>query len=707
MIAMILSIIIAGSMFAYAKATREKETFTAMYILGPDGMAENYPENFTTSNPIHIIAGVENYEHADVNYILQAKLDGTVLEEISIDLGHEDKWEQELVLNPVRYKQGKQKLEFALYKEEVGNFPYRSVHLWLTQEISTEGIETTDQTIIDFIQIDNPSMEVDDGWTFIPGNDTTATGNYQNGSGIYSSQAFVINNTFEGNLAQWGYEQHTLLQDIYSDKTEDVLLSAFLIDSYAQGNPGQDEAQFKWVIINDMTVWTDGINGNEGWQHIMVPFTIQEGKNTLKFVLAQNRNIDLKAVEFTVDEIIFMPLSATSPYLEEDNTVEFKLPVSKVLPLPQSVNENSFVVNWNGTDVGSGIYYYDIDYSTDGSNWKRWLSQTTTSSAQFEGKQGETYYFRSRAVDNVLNEETEHLLADTSTKIDNKAPQIELDISPNPTSDFTYLTVESSKPLMEIECLVTPQTFGEAEYIKLTSKDNIIWTAKYTVKVQDNYNVEVFAKDYANNTAYTFDTIYTDESLEELTISISPEKTDGRTEITVTPSVALKENPRVTVRDRSGRILDVRFEKESDGEYIYTADVYEDDEDKADNVDGTARVTVTAKTINSETLYEEETFIIDRVEPTIKSFNPGDGDTVNTNSPSITASFNDDRAGIDRDSITLHVNGVDVTTSTERDYGSIFYNAVGLENGAVEVRLSVTDQAGNTETESWTFYISA
>ncbi|WP_406661211.1 DUF1616 domain-containing protein [Methanolobus sp. ZRKC3] len=705
MIAMVLSIIIAGAMLVYAKTTQEKETFTAIYILGPDGMAENYPENFSTSNPIHIIAGIENYEHADVNYTLQAKLDGTVLEEIQVTLGHEDKWEQELVLNPVRYKQGKQKLEFALYKDEVGNWPYRSVHLWLTQEISTEGIESTSSETIDFIQIKNPSMESDDGWTFIS-NSESVTGLYRNESGIYSSHAFVINNTFEGNMAQWGYVQHSLQQEIYSDKTEDVLLSAFLKDNYAKGSPGKEEVQFKWVILNDMTVWSDGINGDEGWQHIMVPVTMQEGKNTLTFVLAQNSNMELEAVEFSIDEVSFMPLTYTSPYLKEDNTVEFDLPVSKVLPLPQSVNENRFVVNWNGTDIGSGIYYYDIDYSTDGTNWKRWLSRTTTTSTQFEGKQGETYYFRSKAVDNALNEETEHLLADTSTKVDNAAPQIELDISPNPTSDFTYLTVESSKPLMEIECLVTPQTFGEAEYIKLTTKDNIIWTAKYTVELEDTYNVEVFAKDYANNTAYTFDTIYTDESLEDLTISIDPGKTDGRTEITVTPSIALKDNPTVTVKDRSGRKLDVRFEKLSDGEYIYNADVYEDDEDNADNVDGTARVTVTAKTINSQTLYEEETFIIDRVEPTIQSFGPDDGDTVNTNSPSITASFTDDRAGIDRDMTTLQVNGIDVTASTEKDYSSIYYNAAGLESGKVEVRLSVTDQAGNTVVETWAFYVS-
>ncbi len=699
-IAMVISIIIAGSMFAYAKATREKETFTTLYILGPDGMAENYPENFSTSNPIQIIAGIENYEHADVSYILQAKLDGTVLEEISIDLGHEGKWEEELVIDPVRYKQGKQKLEFILYKDKDMERIYRSVHLWLTQEISTEAVETSEQTNVDFIQIDNPSMESDNGWTFIPGNDTSASGTYLNGSGIYSSQAFVINNTFEGNLGQWGYEQHILQQDIYSEKTQDVLLSAFLKDSYTQGNPSENEAQLKWVMFNDLTIWTDGINGNEGWQHIMVPVTIQEGKNSLKFVLAQNRNLDLKAVEFTIDEVSFMPLSSISPYLKEDNTIEFDLPVSKVLPLPQAMSKNKFIVNWNGTDEGSGIYYYDIDYSTDGINWKRWISKTVTTSAEFEGKQGQTYYFRSKAVDNALNEEIEHQSADTSTKVDSTAPEIELDISPNPTSDTTHLTVESNKPLMEVECTVTPQNFGSAETVKLTSKDDLVWTAKYTVEVQDNFNVEVFAKDYANNSAYTFDTLYTDESLEELEISVDPEKASDDVDIIIVSSIALKDNPSVRVRDRYGHYLDVTFDSYSDNEYTYRAQI-DDDID-----DGTARITVTAKTVNSQSLYEEETFIIDRIEPTIKSFSPGDGETVNTNSPAITASFSDNRAGIDRDSTRLEVNGVDVSSSVEKDYSSIFYSATGLENGAVDVRLSVTDQAGNTEIESWTFYVA-
>ena len=704
MIAMVLSIVIAGAMFAYAKATREKETFTALYILGPDGKAENYPENFSTSNPLHIIAGIENYEHTDVNYILQAKLDGTVLDEIEVTLGHEDKWEQELVLTPTKFKQEKQKLEFALYKDEVGNFAYRSVHLWVTQVISTEVVETTNSATIDFIQISNPDMEMNEGWTFISNNETVVTGNYLNGSGIYSSQAFVINNTFEGNLGQWGYDQYNLQQDIYSNSTQDVLLSAYMKDNYAKGTPENDESQYKRVLLNDVIVWSDGTNGDEGWQHIMVPVTIQEGKNTISFTLAQNRNLDLKTVEFAIDEVSFMPLEDLSPYVKDDNTVEFDLPVSKVITLPISTGNSKFTVSWNGTDKGSGIYYYDIDYSTDAINWKRWISKTTATSAEFEGKQGETYYFRSKAVDNALNEEMEHTVPDTSTKVDVTAPTIELDITPNPTSDTTYLTVTSSKPLMEVECQIIPWTFGDSEYLKLATTDNIIWTAKYTVKLQDNYNIEVNAKDYANNTAYTFGTLYTDESLEELTIDINPEKTSDDVEIIITSSTALKEEPTVIVKDRYGYKLDVNFESSSDNEYTYTATTDDDDLDYSIR-DGTARVTVTAKTVDSLSLYEEETFIIDRVDPTIKSLSPDDGETVNTGNPSIRVSYSDDRAGIDKTKITLQVNGIDVTDDAEIDYSSITYNANGLENGPVDVRLSVTDQAGNTAVETWTFYV--
>ncbi|TGC11553.1 DUF1616 domain-containing protein [Methanolobus halotolerans] len=699
MIAMVLSIIIASAMFAYAKVTREKETFTALYILGPDGKAENYPSVLSVSQPTDMIVGIENYELTDVNYILQIRLDGNTLKQMQISLEDKEKWEQEIAIKPIRFKQGRQKLEFAIYKEDVSPVPYRSVHLWVTQELSTEGLPETDIEIIDFIDIDNPSMESYNGWIFTSTNESHVTGSYTNDSGIHSTGAYVINSTYEGMTGGSGVDQHSISQEIQSDRTENVVLSAYLKDSYTAGTPGTDETQFKRVILNGEVVWSDGVNGDEGWQRLQVPVTVMEGTNTLTFTLMQNRNLVIHPVEMTVDEISFLPLSQLSPYINDDNTVESIPPTSRVLPLPPAVSEDKFTVSWNGTDAESGILYYDIDYSTDGTIWKRWLSRTVATSAQFEGKESITYYFRSRAVDNALNEETEHAVADTSTTVDRTGPQISLEISPNPTSETTYLTVESTKPLQDLTCLVTPRTFGSTENVRMTSKDNLVWTAKYTVKLKDTFDVEITGKDYANNTAYTFGTIYTDTSLEDLDIIIEPEKTANDVTIKIVPSIALQENPTVTVKDRYGRSLDVNFESSSDGEYSYTAEIDDDIND------GVARVTVKAKTVDSENLYEEKTFIIDRIEPSVNSISPMKDETVD--SPSIMASYSDDRSGIDRDRTVLRVNGIDVTADTEIGSGSLSYNAEGLASGRVDVYLSVTDQAGNTEKEEWSFYISS
>ncbi|WP_321430948.1 DUF1616 domain-containing protein [uncultured Methanolobus sp.] len=701
-IAMVLSIIIAGSMFAYAKATREKETFTTLYILGPDGKAENYPENFSTSNPINIIAGIENFEHATENYTLEIILDGNTVNTVEISLDHEDKWEKDLSIAPTQSKQGRQKLELELYKGEVEGRPYRSVHLWVNQVISSEPVQTQEYDVVGFAEISNPSMDLGGGWEFITTNDTIASGYYMNESGIYSSRAFVINASYEGRVNQ--LMTHALQQVIHSNESANVILSCYLKDTYTEGTTDKNENQYKRIVLNNELIWSDGVNGDEGWQHVEVPIQLQEGNNKISFNLVQGINQALHPVEMIIDEVTLMPESAISPYISKDNTVEFELPESNVLPLPKTSNYE-FTVEWNGTDSGSGIYYYDIQYSTDGTTWKNWIIKTTMTSAKFEGKENITYYFRSKAVDNALNQEMEKSAPDASTTVDTSSPDIELDITPNPTSDATYFTVESNKPLLSVNCVVTPRNFGTAETIQLETTDNVTWTSKYIVKVQDTYDVEVTAIDYSSNTAYTFGTLYTDESLEELTIDFEPEKTSDEVKITVTSTTALEEEPTVVVKDRYGYKLEIDYDGSEDNEYTYTATTDDDDLDYTIR-DGTARVTVTAKTVDSMSLYEEDTFIIDRVDPTVESFSPGDDATVETDSPSIKASYSDDRAGIDKTEVTLLVNGIDVTNDAEVDYSSIYYLAQGLENGEVEVQLIVTDQAGNTKEEEWTFYVS-
>jgi len=699
MITMVFSIIIAGALFAYAKATREKETFSTLYILGTDGKAENYPATLSMAQPTSIIAGIENYEHDTVNYILQVKLDGTVLGQQEISLQHKEKWEQKLEIKPAAYKLGKQKLEFALYKEEATGSAYRSVHLWVTQVFDSQAVpEDTSPKVIDFITMENPSMDLDSGWELTTTNASIATGSYADEYGIYSGRAYAINSSYQGLLPL--VNKHSISQEIISEREENVLLSVYLKDTYTKGTAGKDEFQFKQVIFNGAIVWTDSINGNEGWQRLQVPVTLKEGTNTLSFTLWQSRNQLLEPVGMIIDEVSFQPVSEVSPYIREDNTIEFNLPVSKVAPLPKSLSTANFMVSWNGTDTGSGIAYYNIDYSTDGVEWQRWQSGTPETSAQFSGKAGTTYYFRSMAIDNAQNREPEHPVADTSTVIDVSRLELTLDITPNPTSESTNLIVESTRPLSEVVCTLNSQNFGVSDTLKLATKDGgITWTGKYTLEVKDDFNVEVTGMDYSNNTVYTFGTIYSDTSLEQLVIQIYPEKTSSDFEISITPSVALQDEPTLTVRDKNGKVMDVEYNELSGNEYTYTVTV---DDDIAD---GVGRITALAKTSNSESLYQEETFIIDRVEPTIQSNAPASGETVSTDSPTIRASYSDDRAGIYKSDIVLMVNGIDVTSSAEVGSSSILYTASGLENGQVEVYLSVTDQAGNTKEETWTFTV--
>lgn len=145
-IALVLSIVIATAMFAYAKMTREKETFTALYILGPDGKAENYPTVASPTQPLTVTVGIENHELERVNYILQMRLDGTVLQEREIPLEDGETWLKDMTYSGTHLKQDESKLEFVVFKEEGGNFPYRTVHLWITHDLS--GIDLPFSTVL-------------------------------------------------------------------------------------------------------------------------------------------------------------------------------------------------------------------------------------------------------------------------------------------------------------------------------------------------------------------------------------------------------------------------------------------------------------------------------------------------------------------------------------------------------------------------------
>jgi uncharacterized membrane protein/VanZ family protein len=137
-IALVCSIIIASGVVIYAKMTFEEERFTALYILGEGGKAEQYLEEVHLLEPSSMIVGIENYEHAPANYTLQAKLGDYVVHEQQIMLAHGEKWEDKVSFAP-KHVAKNAKLDFILYKDGTTD-PYRSVHLWIDSLIDYDNL---------------------------------------------------------------------------------------------------------------------------------------------------------------------------------------------------------------------------------------------------------------------------------------------------------------------------------------------------------------------------------------------------------------------------------------------------------------------------------------------------------------------------------------------------------------------------------------
>ncbi len=100
---------------------------------------------------------------------------------------------------------------------------------------------------------------------------------------------------------------------------------------------------------------------------------------------------------------------------EVTNIIDLTSPTSSVGTLPAASPAN-FTVSWGGNDSGgSGIATYDVDVSTDGGAYVRWLTGTTATSATFAGVNGRTYTFLSYSIDNVGHRQVQASSAVTTT----------------------------------------------------------------------------------------------------------------------------------------------------------------------------------------------------------------------------------------------------------------------------------------------------
>ncbi|MDX1414981.1 MAG: DNRLRE domain-containing protein [Candidatus Promineifilaceae bacterium] len=110
--------------------------------------------------------------------------------------------------------------------------------------------------------------------------------------------------------------------------------------------------------------------------------------------------------------------------VQASTTVDAVAPVVSMTPLPPFTTSSTFTVSWGGTDSGSGIASYDVQWREQGQDWRNLFENTTLTNFTAQGAEdGVTYEFRARGTDKVGNHQqwtdvqtsTTVVLAPTST----------------------------------------------------------------------------------------------------------------------------------------------------------------------------------------------------------------------------------------------------------------------------------------------------
>ena len=132
---LIFSILASVGTLVYVIMTpKEGEHFTEFYILGPEGMADNYPTLYAPGENGTVIVGIANHEYRTVNYSMEMWLENTSLDLPEnlrhISLGHNATWEEPVIITPP-FEGKDMKLEFLLFNETEKIVPYRDLHLWI------------------------------------------------------------------------------------------------------------------------------------------------------------------------------------------------------------------------------------------------------------------------------------------------------------------------------------------------------------------------------------------------------------------------------------------------------------------------------------------------------------------------------------------------------------------------------------------------
>ena len=134
-----LAILLAGSVLFSASALAYAffapgigETYTEFYLLGPSGMMQGYPTNFTLGNEQSVIVGITNHEDRDVNYTLVARLNDSQTSDTlytgNVTVANGENLQETIALTPNRTGNDI-RINFLLYLDNDLTTPYRETYL--------------------------------------------------------------------------------------------------------------------------------------------------------------------------------------------------------------------------------------------------------------------------------------------------------------------------------------------------------------------------------------------------------------------------------------------------------------------------------------------------------------------------------------------------------------------------------------------------
>lgn len=199
-------------------------------------------------------------------------------------------------------------------------------------------------------------------------------------------------------------------------------------------------------LLVEVSATIDENTGLVTWQlHSLDPFTRQpptdpfagflppnvigtEGQGNVQFYVTPKAKI-VAGDEIRNKAVIVFD---TNPPIETNewlNTYDNSKPVSSVSPLAPQQSSNAFIVNWGGTDTGSGVKDYTIYVSQNGGPFTEAVVETIGTSTLFFGNPDTTYAFYSIARDQAGNIENGKTTGEAVTHTPNAVVPATISIS--------------------------------------------------------------------------------------------------------------------------------------------------------------------------------------------------------------------------------------------------------------------------------------